>query len=38
VVEIEGKTMQVTPLSFEPVHVVASDGSPISLPITITQP
>jgi hypothetical protein len=38
VVEIENKTMQVTPLSFEPMHVVASDGSPVTLPITITQP
>ncbi len=37
VVEIDGQTMQVTPLSFEPMHVVASDGSPVSLPITITQ-
>ena len=38
VVEIEGKTMRVTPLSFEPMNVVSSDGSPVSLPITITQP
>jgi hypothetical protein len=38
VVEIDGETMRVTPLSFEPMHVVSSDGSPVSLPITITQP
>ena len=38
VVEIEGKTMRVTPLSFEPMKVVASDGSAVSLPITITLP
>jgi len=37
VVEIDGKTMRVTPLSFEPMNVVSSDGSPVSLPITITQ-
>ena len=38
VVEIEGKTMRVTPLSFETMHVVSGDGSPVSLPITVTQP
>lgn len=38
VVEIEGKTMRVTPLSFEPMHVYASDGSPASLPVTVTLP
>jgi hypothetical protein len=38
VVEIEGKTMRVTPMSFEPMRVVSSDGSPVSLPITITLP
>jgi tartrate-resistant acid phosphatase type 5 len=38
VVEIDGKTMKVTPLSFEPVHVVDGDGHPVPLPITITQP
>jgi len=37
VVEIEGKTMRVTPLSFEPMNIVTSDGSPLPLPITITQ-
>ena len=37
VVEIEGKTMRVTPLSFEPMHVVSSDGSAVPMPITITQ-
>ncbi len=38
VVEIEGKTMHVTPLSFEPMNVMSSDGRPVSLPITITLP
>ena len=38
VVEIEDKTMRVTPLSFEPMHIVKSDGSPVPLPITITEP
>lgn len=37
VVEIEGKTMRVTPLSFEPMHVVSSDGTPFPMPVTITQ-
>ncbi len=37
VVEIEGKTMRVTPLSFEPMRVVSSDGSAVPMPITITQ-
>jgi hypothetical protein len=38
VIEIDGKTMKVTPLSSEPMHVVDSDGSPVALPITITLP
>ena len=38
VVEIDGKTMHVTPLSFEPMHVYANDGSSVSLPITVTLP
>jgi tartrate-resistant acid phosphatase type 5 len=37
VVEIEGKTMRVTPLSFEPMTIVSSDGSAVPMPITITQ-
>jgi tartrate-resistant acid phosphatase type 5 len=37
VVEIEGKSMKITPLSFEPMTVVSSDGAPVSLPITISQ-
>lgn len=35
-VEIDGKTMNVTPLSFEPMHIVDSTGSPVPLPITMT--
>ena len=38
VVEIEGKTMRVTPLSFEPMKIVDGDGHPVTLPISITQP
>jgi len=38
VVEIEGKTMKVTPLSSGPVNVVDADGRPVPLPITITLP
>jgi len=38
VVEIEGKTMKVTPVSSGPMNVVDSDGRPVPLPITITLP
>jgi hypothetical protein len=38
VVEIEGKTMKVTPLSFGPMKIVDGEGHPVTLPITITQP
>jgi tartrate-resistant acid phosphatase type 5 len=38
VVEIEGKTMKVTPLSSEPMNVVDADGRPVPLPITVTLP
>ena len=38
VVEIDGKTMQITPLSFEPMKIVDGEGQPFKLPITITQP
>ena len=38
VVEIEGKTMRVTPLGFEPMNVVSNDGSPLKLPITVSLP
>ena len=37
-VEIEGKAMKVTPLSFQPMRVTGSDGGPVALPITITVP
>jgi tartrate-resistant acid phosphatase type 5 len=37
-VQIDGKTMKVTPLSFEPVSVTSSDGGPVALPIAITIP
>ncbi len=38
VVEIEGKTMNVTPVSFEPTKVVDDDRNPVKLPISITLP
>jgi tartrate-resistant acid phosphatase type 5 len=38
VVEIDGKTMSVTPISNQPMHIVDSDGQPLKLPITITLP
>jgi hypothetical protein len=38
VVEIEGKTMKVTPLSFGPMNIVDGEGHSLTLPITITQP
>jgi len=38
VVEIDGKTMKVTPLGFEPLHAVDGDNRPVGLPITITLP
>ncbi len=37
-VEIDGKTMKVQPISFEPMHVSDATGRDISLPITITVP
>ena len=37
-VEIEGKTMRVTPLSFQSVTMVDADGNPIRPPIVITAP
>lgn len=38
VVEIQGKTMKITPISFETMNVRDSDDRPVSLPITITLP
>ena len=37
-VEIDGKTMRVTPLSFAPLSIYDSDGRPIRPPFTITLP
>lgn len=37
-VGIDGKTMRVTLLSYEPLHVVASDRSAVPLPFTVTLP
>jgi tartrate-resistant acid phosphatase type 5 len=38
VVEIEGKTMRVTPLSFSPMAIVDSNGNPVQPPFVITLP
>lgn len=38
VVEIDGKTMRITPVSFEPVKVVDPDGKTLNLPLTVTLP
>ncbi|MGA2602129.1 MAG: metallophosphoesterase [Bryobacteraceae bacterium] len=38
VVEIEGKTMRVTPLGFEPISIVDSDGHPVHPPFIVTLP
>jgi tartrate-resistant acid phosphatase type 5 len=38
VVEIDGKTMNITPISNQPMHIVDSDGQPLKLPITVTLP
>jgi hypothetical protein len=37
-VEIEGRTMRITPLSWEPVRVVDSEGRPVSMPIVVELP
>jgi hypothetical protein len=37
-VDIDGKTMKVTPLSYEPLHIVDANSAPIPLPFTITLP
>ena len=38
VAEIDGKTMRVTPLSYEPLAVIESNGGRAALPITIKLP
>lgn len=37
-VEIDGRTMTVTPISYEPMKVVDSDGQPVPLPVTVRLP
>ncbi len=37
-VDIVGKTMKVTPLSYEPLNIVSSDGAPVPIPFTVTLP
>ena len=38
VVEMQGKTMKVTPISFEPLNIRDTSGQQLKLPITITLP
>ena len=38
VVDIDGKTMKVTPLSYEPLNIVDSAGAPVAVPFTVTLP
>ena len=35
-VDIDGKTMKVTPLSYEPLNIVDSAGAPVAIPFTVT--
>ncbi len=37
-VEIEGKEMRVTPVSFEPMNVVDREGKPVQMPMKISAP
>jgi len=37
-VDIDGKTMKVTPLSYEHLNIVASDGTAVAVPFTVTLP
>jgi tartrate-resistant acid phosphatase type 5 len=37
-VSIDGKTMRVIPLSYEPLHIVNADGRQVPLPFTVTLP
>ena len=38
VVEIEGKTMRITPLGYEPIRVTDANGGPVPMPFVITLP
>ena len=37
-VSIDGKTMQVTPLSYQPLDIVNADGGTVPVPFTVTVP
>ena len=37
-VELEGRTMRITPLSWEPVRVQDANGNPVSVPIVVELP
>lgn len=37
-ISIDGKTMRVTPLSYEPLRIVNADGAPVPVPFTVTLP
>jgi len=36
--ELEGRTMRITPLSWEPVRVMDSSGRPVAMPIVVELP
>jgi hypothetical protein len=38
VVEIEGKTMRITPVGYQPMRVHDANGSVVPLPFVITLP
>ena len=35
-VDIDGKTMKVTPLSYEPLNIVDGSSAPVPIPFTVT--
>jgi hypothetical protein len=37
-VDIDGKTMKVMPLSYEPMNIVDSTGGAVGTPFTVTLP
>lgn len=37
-VDIDGKTMKITPLSYEPLHIVDVGGASVQMPFTVTLP
>jgi hypothetical protein len=37
-VDIDGKTIRVTPLSYEPLNIIDSAGGPVATPFSVTLP